>query len=736
MNSRTRLQLSFVVLLVGWTAVEVAVAAEQAKSAAEPAERTALKAGQLTVVLERGEGGVRLASLRDESAKREWLAMPALPLFELTLRQAAGKETLSLRADAGWIACEVLASEPAKGAEIRWQRPADQRLGELRVVARAACSPRGAIRWKLKIEGVPTEWSIWRVRFPQLAAADPGPKSSVLFPRGAGEVQQDVWQRKFEYRGTYPSGWTSMQFLAAYDAEGKAGLYAAVHDPLGSTKDIAVESRPAEHAVTLAFEHPAANMGVAGNGFDLEGEAVWQLFRGDWFDAATIYRDWVRREARWYPRLGSDGRADTPAWMRELSAWAMCGGCPAECVGPVKDFAKFLGVPVGFHWYRWHEIPFDNDYPHYFPAQAGFAEAVRDLQAANVYVMPYINGRLWDTHDKGSEDFQFSRIALAAATKDEEGKPYLETYGSKESDGSPVRLAAMCPSTELWRKTVAETVLRLFGECGVKGVYIDQIAAAQPPLCFDRAHGHPLGGGHWWTEGYWSFLAGIRQAKPADRMLTTECNAEPYIHQFDGYLTWHWQYDGQVPAFPAVYGGAIQMFGRAYRGGSDKDLALRMKAGQQLVYGEQIGWLDPSVIGEKENAAFLRQVVRLRHALRRYFFAGEMARPPRMVGTIPRVTADWQWSGRWPVTTDALLAGAWSLPAEKKLVVLLVNVSGEPVRATLDFDAARYGLAAGSLTLTQIGSEGPGKSDAVSRAFQREVALGPQEAQAWEIAVQ
>ena len=132
-----------------------------------------------------------------------------------------------------------------------------------------------------------------------------------------------------------------------------------------------------------------------------------------------------------------------------------------------------------------------------------------------------------------------------------------------------------------------------------------------------------------------------------------------------------------------------------------------MKAGQQLVYGEQIGWLDPGVIHEKGNAEFLRQVVRLRHALRRYFYAGEMARPPRLLGTIPRVTADWQWSGSWPVTTDALLAGAWRLPREKKLVLLLVNVSDEPVQATLDFDATRYDLPAGPLALTRIGQDGP-----------------------------
>jgi hypothetical protein len=711
--------------------------AMQATAGRQPAGWTVLTAGNLGLILQQTEGGIHLASLYDITSRRQMLAPKALPLFDLTLRQAATKETLQLGAEDGWNGCQVLMSDPSKGAEIRWQGPADHRLRGLRVVAKVVADAAGAFRWTLRAEGVPAEWGVWQVRFPQLAVADLGPQGKVLLPRGPGELQPDPWRRTLQYKGTYPSGWTSMQLLAAYAADGKAGLYVAMHDPLGSTKDILAESRPTEQAVTLAFDHPAANMGVGGNGFQLSGEAVWQLLHGDWFDAALIYRDWVRHCAHWYPRLGPEGRADTPLWMRELSAWAQTGGAPAQCVAQVKEFQKYLGVPIGFHWYSWHQIPFDNDYPHYFPAKPGFAEAVRDLQASGVYVMPYINGRLWDTHDRGCEDFEFTRRALPATAKDEQGKPYIEIYHSKESDGSRVQLAAMCPTAELWRGTMRDTVLRLFGECGVKGVYMDQIAAAKPELCFDRTHGHPLGGGHWWTEGYWSLLEAIRRAKPADCALTTECNAEPYTQVFDGYLTWHWQYDGQVPVFPAVYGGAIQMFGRAYRGGPTKDLALRMKAGQQLVYGEQIGWLDPGVIREKGNAAFLRQVVRLRYALRRYFYAGEMARPPQLLmqGTIPQVTADWQWNGHWPVTTDAILTSAWRLPKEKKLVLLIVNVSDEPVQAALAFDAARYDLPADSLALTRLGSEGPGTTESAPRVFQRAISAGAREAWAWEISV-
>lgn len=693
---------------------------------------TAATAGELGLILQRTTDGVRLVNLSDLVINRQLLAAKVLPLFSLTVRNAETKEQVQLVADAGWKQCEV--SQPNQGVEIRWQQPTDARLGGLKVLACATLDPvASALRWQLKVDGLTAPWGMWQVVFPQVAVADLGPGASVFFPRAAGEVQQDVWQKAFRFSGRYPAGWTSMQFVAAYDKARKTGLYLAAHDPHASTKEILVQSQPTDQAVTFTIETPAANMGEPGTPFELSGQVVWQLLRGDWFDASVLYRDWVRKEARWYPKLGPDGRADTTPWMRELSAWALSGGKPEQCVESVKKFADFLGVPVGFHWYNWHQIPFDNDYPHYFPTHAGFADAVRELQAHNVFVMPYINGRLWDTHDKGMEDSEFTRVALPAATKDEQGKPYLESYSSKEKDGSKVELAAMCPTTKLWQDKQREIVLRLMNDCGVKGVYMDQIAAAKPQLCFDRTHGHPLGGGHWWTEGYWQLLDKIRQAMPKDRMLTTECNGEPYTQVFDGYLTWHWQYDGQVPAFAAVYGGAIQMFGRAYRGGETKDLALRMKAGQQLVFGEQIGWLSPGVVNEKDNAAFLRQVVRLRHALRRYFHAGEMARPPELEGKIPTVTADWQWHGRWPVTTSALMTGAWQQPNEGRLVLLFVNVSDEPLKAHFTFDAATYGLRSQELRVTRLTAEGPGEVFTVPATFTRELLFPTKTAWAWEI---
>jgi hypothetical protein len=358
----------------------------------------------------------------------------------------------------------------------------------------------------------------------------------------------------------------------------------------------------------------------------------------------------------------------------------------------MRKFTDALGIPTAVHWYNWHQIPFDNDYPHYFPAKDGFKEAVAEIQKnGDCHVMPYINGRLWDTRDKGTDDFQFTSVALPGTTKKEDGAPYIESYGSKESDGSEVKLAVMCPATDVWKNKVADIIFSLTNSYDVDGVYVDQIAAARPVLCFDQSHGHPLAGGSWWNSNYWEMFGKIRSELPEKKMLTTECNAETFIHMFDGYLTWHFQYQDQVPAFAAVYGGAIQMFGRSY--GNDV-LGGRMKMAQQFVYGEQIGWITPRIVDDPQRFPFLKEIVNTRYKYRDYFYKGEMIRPPKLLDDIPTATADWQWftTPGQAVTTDAVLTGAWRKTDGKgntvSAVFFFVNVSDDPItsRVAIRFD--------------------------------------------------
>lgn len=189
-------------------------------------------------------------------------------------------------------------------------------------------------------------------------------------------------------------------------------------------------------------------------------------------------------------------------------------------------------------------------------------------------------------------------------------------------------------------------------------------------------------------------------------MLTTECNAEPYIKSFDGYLTWNWEYDGQVPLFASVYGGAIQMFGRDYGSGPGAGKALRMRAAQQLMWGEQLGWVDPDFVLQKSGEAdFMGRAVRARSQLARYFYAGEMARPPHLEG-VQKISADWQWQGARIVTTDAVMSGLWKIARERKAVLLLSNVSETPIEIKLDTNQLDLGVDARNLKLTPIALDG------------------------------
>ena len=175
------------------------------------------------------------------------------------------------------------------------------------------------------------------------------------------------------------------------------------------------------------------------------------------------------------------------------------------------------------------------------------------------------------------------------------------------------------------------------------------------------------------------------------------------------------------------------MFGRAYRGGASQDLANRMKAGQQLVFGEQIGWFGPEIIKRPDCGQFLRDCIKLRWKLKMYFYTGQMARPPKLIGEIPTVKADWQWRGEWPITTDAIMTGAWRLLKENKVVLLFVNVSDKSLSSHIEFDPKDYGLPDKTLQATKITPTGSQEDFIIKAIDELKVDFAPRSVFAWEI---
>ncbi len=534
-------------------------------------------------------------------------------------------------------------------------------------------------------------------------------------------------------RANYPSGSLTMQCTGFYGPSG--GVYIGVHDPDASSKGLEMNSK--EGDFDISWHWPVPNMGVPGTSWDMPGEVLISPFEGDWYDIAQIYRSWASKKAAWWPRGDQAGRPDTPEWFKDISIWIMSNGPwpykdpprPIDdMVGKIKNFSDFMGdIPCAVHWYNWHQIPYDTDYPNYFPADEGFAEGVQQVQEAGVKVMPYINAHIYD-----ADLPEFNTDAKPSAVKSFDGEIPTKSYNGNT-------FAPMCPVTPFWQETIKNIVQKLTGpEVGVDGVYLDQVSAQAPMLCFNKNHGHPLGGGSWWTnQGYYPMLDDIRKTQP-EIILTSESTAEPYVNRIDGYLTWLGYRDGAnaIPLFHAVYAGQVQLFGRLYKWDSWKGVAMRTKTAQALVWGEQLGWIIPDVVDDLADGLYLKQLARLRYDLRQYLSRGSMARPPKIITDGTKINSNWVWVKDLMLTTPTVISGAWYREDGNALALILLNTDDKPHTVTLPFNAADYGLK-GKLKIREwIAKEEATprpKAKPIDASWSREITLAPMTSLAIEI---
>lgn len=704
---------------------------------------------------------ILMSSLKDRKNSAEY-TVKDVPFFVLPVRKEGTKDPIWISSQSTWQSVKI--TREKNGGLCVFSNPKELSDGNSATVK--VCfeirpdQPGIHMTWRGSLSD--KKLTFTSGFFPKMNFKCFGEKIKGFKPSLSGEVSDDVYNGSFRYYGNYPNGFgATMPWFAFWDSKSKNGIFFANLDPEGNAKNFTMKSAanpkdPTPNQIDFLCEAPFENYGVPGNSFEGFGEFYIRTFQGDWYDAAMIYRDWVRKNAKWYPTLTEEGRADIPLWMKENCVFLMASSDPRwltpnrRVFTPVNKMADTLhafrdavGVPGAVHWYLWHQNPYDNDYPHFFPAKKGFDQEVLKVQKDNDFrVMPYTNGRLWDTHDRGKEDWKFTKEGLPGAIKREDGSIKTESYAlehtGREADGTPCIHAIMCPGSDVWAKKIRENVLTAMNRCNVQAVYVDQVGAATVTPCFDSKHNHRPGGGHWWLEnGYWKIFQQIRKdmrREVADipfnptlkkmieknpkllqeRIIVTECNAEVYNFCVDGFLTWHWQSQNQVPAFPAIYGGTVCMLGRTSTGNA---LSVKMRVCEALTFGEQIGWFDPNVKDDPEKFPFIRDAIRLRYQIRPYFYKGEMARCPTFIDPMPKTSAEWLW-GKNPNlnTKDSVRTSIWRiLDFEKKqkgieslksAVLIFSNVSDRELKNKIQFDRKELGLKGNKYHVRQIDSDG------------------------------
>ena len=614
--------------------------------------------------------GITLSQIEYQTVdlKRAWIMeQPRIPLWSMVVQDASGERT-GVNAIGNPAQLRVISKEEVdfiwKGLE----------PGDLGVVMKVTARGADAL-WSLEVEAHKEGYTLWDVTFPEVGPISEVEKVHSITTYGWGVLHGDLMSRGLD-EGIYPSATRAMPFIAVSD--GVSGLYLGIEDDQGYPLRLFGGRHENTEAVTMGLRHELENMGRTRR-FKTPYTIVLTPFEGDWYEAGRLYRK-AAMKAPWGSVPPLSGRKDIPQWLKDIDLWYI-GGCEdVASASKVIEFAKAFEVPTAAHIYSWHEIPFDDHYPEYFPAKPGFMSAVAKVQAAGVPVMPYINGRLWDSATTSWRVDEASR----ACSLDEQGQPYVEVYGSK------VPLSPMCPSTELWKNKVVGLVDRLIHECGVKAVYIDQISAAAAKRCFAENHGHPMGGGTYWIQGYRDLVTRCLNLLGPDNMLTTEENADPWNDQLHAFLLVNTRANGGeiVPLYPAVYGGRVISFGFQYILGGDftDRYPLRLKFAQALVFGSQLGWVGSQILdpAHKIEADFLKLLCQARYQSRDAFQYGELLAPVAMEckGTVSWVEEE---NGGKQMTQPAVLSSLWLTPEGKQKLVL-VNVSDENQNVSLGFN--------------------------------------------------
>lgn len=91
-----------------------------------------------------------------------------------------------------------------------------------------------------------------------------------------------------------------------------------------------------------------------------------------------------------------------------------------------------------------------------------------------------------------------------------------------------------------------------------------------------------------------------------------------------------------------------------------------------------------------EVLAYLSRLARLRYSVKEYFYKGEMAKRPALVGDNPKVCAEWYrpLATGTAIDMEPILCSVWSIPSEGRTAYLFANCSDNELELDVRFPAA------------------------------------------------
>ncbi len=592
--------------------------------------------------------------------------------------------------------------------------------------------------WRVDVDNRDPDTTLRAVVFPAvLMPARLGADSAddaVAFPLVDGVVVHEPEAAFAPGQGlvaTWPAD-LSLQMVAVYDR--RAGLYLAHHAADTDTRTFGVTRVEPEGVPALGLQVASAVPELPAT--PASSTAVMGPFTGDWYDAATIYRNATAERVDRPRPLAL--RTDVPAWWSSgrpvvtAAAWSDTGApiLPAPAWPQrITAWRDHLGLAPTLLLFAWeHNGAWTG--PGFYPPRDGsgaFRTAMDALGAEGGHGYVYLSGSVWrltrrelpgwDDHDAFDANGRDSAVLRCDGTVHLD--PFYESIGWSS--------ARMCPATAFWRETVADAVAHA-AALGVDAVSVDEFPIGSIVPCFATDHGHPPGSGAWQGVAWRELLQLARQRGREVRprlVLTSEEPNELYLDLLDGYVSRHNLPDAFLnagllrllgdrlelaPIFASVYHDVTTSVAEA--------VDLTPPPGEPGLLNTSRAWglAAAVVLGSRPAATgispddadpalldlFLRASRLAAGSARRYLVGGRMLRPPSVDS--PALTFAWLdfdlVTGAFEVrqrSAPSVLGSAWQA-ADGRRGILIANLAGSAQSVTVPLDAAAN-LATARVTL-------------------------------------
>lgn len=412
-------------------------------------------------------------------------------------------------------------------------------------------------------------YDVVEVLMPRLSGIYLGQKYQddyIIYPHHAGErtqnpvlrygkEKQDVWRassKKFGeiYRREINyCGLASMSWMYYYDAEN--GLYIGSHDDRFPVTGIIADTSGDSQNPWMGFSFRKFQRVRPGEQRNI-GTYVVAISSNDWHYGAQIYRRYIEHALDFN---------HTPDFLRKEYALNQCYNFKrnGEVEHPFSDIPEMYetGAQWGVHHLfmaGWNRGGFDTDYPEYYPdMELGTA---MELNRGLTYIREhggfstmYINARIFDIYSQ-----YHKTLGEKMGIRNECGELYHEQYG-------PAKFTVNCPSDKLWQNYLLDTAEFAMKAYGCDGIYLDQLASAEPFACYAEHHSHSDIGE--FNNGYISILAEmlarLRRYNPNAYIMTENCG-DIYGSYTWGNLTWNGaHYDEYYQVFKYTFPEFVQV---------------------------------------------------------------------------------------------------------------------------------------------------------------------------------